>query len=103
MVNTIIMFSMLIASTAMIGYLALVGRLTSRAVFILTPAATLAISVLTLLADAQNPLLPYAAMTMMAVALTLMVTAGVLLVMSSGRTGSAEKASETKDPPPGGV
>ncbi len=98
MANTLIMFAMLIVGTTMMGYLALVGRLTSRAVFILMPAATLAICVLTLLVDAQDPLLPFVAMAMAAVAVVLVVTAGILLVLYFNRNVSARKEEDREDP-----
>ena len=97
MVDTLIMFAMLLVGTAMVGYLAVIGRLTSRAVFILMPAAVLTISVLTLLADANNPLLPYVAMTMAGMAVLLVATACVLLVLYFGRTDTRGRDAAQDD------
>ena len=97
-VNTAIMFGMLIVATAMVGYLAVIGRLTSRAVFVLMPAAVLVISVLTLLADANNPLLPYVAMTMAGMAVLLLATSCVLLVLNVGRVETPKKSAARDNP-----
>lgn len=101
MVNSIIMFTMLTVGTAMLAYLAFVGRLRSRAVLILMPAATLGICVLTLLAEADDPLLPVVAIVMAGAAVVMVLAASVLLVSNSRRVRPGSDDRRHVHPPDG--
>ena len=59
MVNTVVIFVMLIVTIGalLIAYATALGRLESRVILILIPAATVLLSALTLIARAENPLL----------------------------------------------
>ena len=80
MANAIITVAMLLVSTALVSYLAFLGRMTSRAVLVLMPAVTMSVASMMLMEVIGHPwLLPIAAsgallgMAMLAVAMALLV------------------------------
>ena len=103
MADTLIMFAMLVLGTVLIAYIALLGRLTSRAVFVVMVTATLTVCSLTLLADSGSFLLPYVALSMAGVALVLAVIVIVLLVLFLVRSHSGKETERGEDSPGTGL
>ena len=89
MVNTVVIFVMLIVTTLLIAYATALGRLESRVILILIPAATVLLSALTLIARAENPLLLVVVGTFMA------AMAGILMAFAIFSMFRAAKENET--------
>lgn len=101
MAETFIMFAMLIAATVMLGSLALWGGLTSRVVFVLMSTATLVFCALTLLIDGQDPFLPFVALALAFMAVTLLASALYMVLFNSRRAKSDGTNTDSNDLPGG--
>ena len=99
-IDTYFIFGVLVLCTAVVCYLALKGRMDSRPVFILMPAATLAVAVLTLLVRTEGHVVLFVLVVsvMGAVVVTLLGVIGFSLVMSMFRPRSGRTETVDQDP-----
>ena len=95
--DSVIIFALLIASTALVTYLAFLGRMRSRTLLVLMPAVTLVIASLTLLANTDSPLLPWAALGIATVAVALMISAVALLFKLLLDTRRTQKNTDSQN------
>ncbi len=90
MVNTAVIFVMLIVTTILLAYATALGRLESRVILILIPAATVLLSALTLIARAENLLLLVVVGTFMAAMAGVLMTIAIFFMF---RTAKEDEAS----------
>ena len=85
MANTVIMLIALVGATSLVAYLSFIGRLTSRAMVILMPAATLMICVVTLMVAAGDsfPSLLFVGVGVMTVTAFVLILATLFLLIAS--------------------
>ena len=104
-IDTYFMFAILVLCTGVVCYLGLKGRIDSRPMFILMPAATLGIAVLTLLVRTEgNQILFVLVVSVMgSVVVALLVVIGFSVIVSLHRTRSGRKEVANRASPNDGA